>query len=111
MILRALPRDAVVHHLKDDEVADVREQPLRREKAFQQRLHGRRRSRFYVDAIDRFPRRVPLFVRRPHAVQRGDTVRDDSKGVVVEELRDIVPIVLDLVPGAVYGGILGVGIL
>jgi hypothetical protein len=43
-------------------------------------------------------------------VQRGDA-RDDGEGVVVEELRDVVAVVLDLVPRALHGGFFGVRIL
>ena len=52
VILRALLGDAVVHHLKDNEIADVGEQPLGRKQAFQQRFHGAGGGGLHLHAVD-----------------------------------------------------------
>lgn len=111
MIACGFLRHLVVDHFKDDEVADVGEQAVFGKEAFDEGLHGACGVRLDLEAVNGLPRAVPFAPRRPDAVQGGDAVGDDDEGVEVEELRDFVGVVLDLVEGIFYGGLFVVGIL
>ena len=76
-----------------------------------QRLHAAGGVRLDVEAVDRFPRRVPFGGGGPHAVQRVDAIGHDDERVEVEELRDVVGVVLNLVERLVDGGLVRVRIL
>lgn len=108
MILGAFLGDLVVGDFEDDEIADVEQQPIGREQALEQRLHAAGGRRLNIEAIDRFPRRVPFGGGGPHtcahgvcavrcAVQQVDAIGHDDERVEVEELRDVVGVVLNLI--------------
>lgn len=111
VILGPLLRDLVVEHFKHDEAADVVQEPVVRQQPLNQRLHTAGRVRFDLLAVDRLPRRIPFEVRRPHPVQRRDSVRDHGQRVEVEHLRNVVAIVADLVERVFDGRLLVVRIL
>ena len=97
VVLRALLGDLVASNLEEDEAADVGEQSILAEQACREGLHGPRRARLDVVAIDALPWGVPLLACGPHAVERGDAVGNYRQSVELEELRDVISVVGDLV--------------
>ncbi len=56
-------------------------------------------------AVGAFPGGEPLQAAAEHAVEGGLAVADHGEGVVLEHLRDVVEVVLELVEGGLYGGV------
>ena len=68
MVLRSLFGDDLVRDFEHQEVANIGQQPLLREQAFDEGFHRARCVRFEVLTVNRFPGRIPLGQRRPNTV-------------------------------------------
>src|SRR5262245_56545624 len=111
MVFRGFLGNCFVGYLEHDEVPDVREKPLLREKPLDEGFHRARRARLIVLAVDRLPRRVPFGRRGPYAVASAHTIADDAEGVELEHLRNVYGVVLDLVERLFFGRRNGIRIL